>query len=77
LNGLEQSATGTATALGLDFTNLLPTIPMHNHWPSRGRRKTVEQFTVREGVWILGIVGVILMAIMLLFLFGYLNADQH
>jgi hypothetical protein len=77
LNDQEQSATGTATALGLDFTNLLPTILMHNHWPSRGRRKTVEQFTVREGVWILGIVGVILMAITLLFLFGYLNADQH
>jgi hypothetical protein len=43
----------------------------------RGRRKAVEKFTVREGVWILGIVGVILMATMLLFLFGYLNADQH
>ena len=50
---------------------------MHNHWPSRGRRKMVEQFTVREGVWILGIVGVILMGIMWLALFGYLNFDMY
>jgi hypothetical protein len=49
---------------------------MHNHWPSRGRRKAVEQFSVREGSWMLGIVGVILMVIMLLFLFGYLNVDM-
>ena len=65
------------TAPGLDFANLWPTILMHNHWPSRGRRKAVEQFSVREGFWMLGIVGVILMVIMLLFLFGYLNADMH
>ena len=65
------------TALGLDFANLWRTILMHNHWPSRGRRKAVEQFSVREGFWMLGIVGVILMGIMLLFLFGYLNADMH
>jgi hypothetical protein len=49
---------------------------MHNHWPSRGRRKAVEQFSVREGFWVLGIVGVILMGIMLLALFGYLNFDM-
>jgi hypothetical protein len=35
----------------------------------------VDQFTVREGSWMLGIVGVILMGIMLLALFGYLNFD--
>jgi hypothetical protein len=64
------------TALGLDFANLGPTIFMHNHWPSRGRRKAVEQFSVREGFWMLGIVGVVLMGIMLLFLFGYLNVDM-
>jgi hypothetical protein len=37
----------------------------------------VEHFSFREGFWMLGIVGVILMGIMLLFLFGYLNADMH
>jgi hypothetical protein len=64
------------TALGPDLANLWPTILMHNHWPSRGRRKAVEQFSVREGFWMLGIVGVVLMVIMLLFLFGYLNVDM-
>jgi len=64
-------------ALGLGFANLWSTILMHNHWPSRGRRKAVEQFSVREGLWMLGIVGVVLMVIMFLFLFGYLNADMH
>jgi hypothetical protein len=63
------------SAPGLSL-NLWPTILMHNLWPFRGRRKTVEQFTVREGVWILGIVGVILMGMMLLALFGYLNFDM-
>jgi hypothetical protein len=43
----------------------------------RGRRKAVEKFTVRQGVWMLGLVGVILMGLMLLVLFGYLNADMH
>ena len=48
---------------------------MHNHWPTRGRRRVVEQFSPREGFWMLGIVGVLLVGIMLLFLLGYLNAD--
>jgi len=43
----------------------------------RGRRKAVEKFTVRQGLWLLGLVGVILMGLMLLVLFGYLNADMH
>ena len=63
------------TALGLDFANLWPTIPMQNYSPTRGRRKVVETFTIREGFWMLGIVCVIMMGIMLLFLFGYLNVD--
>ena len=66
------------TALVLVFANFWPTILilMHNHWPSRGRRNAVEQFSVREGFWMLGIVGVVLTVIMLLFLFGYLNVDM-
>jgi len=51
-------------------------IIMHNHWPSRGRRKAVEQFSVREGFWILGMVVVIVLVIMLLLLSGYLNVDM-
>jgi hypothetical protein len=50
---------------------------MNNYSPARGRRKVVEKFTIREGLWILGILAVILMGILLLFLFGYLNADMH
>jgi hypothetical protein len=63
------------TALGLGFANPWPII-MHNHWPSRGRRKAVEQFSVREGFWILGMVVVIVLVIMLLLLSGYLNVDM-
>jgi hypothetical protein len=50
---------------------------MNNFSPARVRRKVVERFTTREGLWILGILAVILMGILLLFLFGYLNADLH
>jgi hypothetical protein len=49
---------------------------MHNHWPSRGRKKAVEEFSFREGFWMLGIVMVVLTVIMLMFLFGYLNVDM-
>lgn len=50
---------------------------MHNYSPTKGRRKVVDKFTIREGFWMLGAGGVILMGIMLLFLFAYLNADTH
>ena len=50
---------------------------MNNYSPARGRRKVVEKFTIREGLWILGILAAILMGMLLLFLFGYLNADLH
>lgn len=41
----------------------------------RGRRKAVEKFTSRKGLWMLGIVVAILMGMMSLMLFGYLNAN--
>jgi hypothetical protein len=50
---------------------------MSNYSPARGRRKVVEEFTIREGLWILGILAVILMGILLLLLSGYLDADMH
>jgi hypothetical protein len=51
---------------------------MHNRSPLRGRRKAVERlFRVREGFWMLGIIGIIVMGIMLLLLFGYLDADMN
>ena len=50
---------------------------MNNYSPARGRRRVVEKFTIREGLGILGILAVVLMGIMWLFLYGYLNADMH
>jgi hypothetical protein len=41
----------------------------------RGRRKFAEKFTSRQGLWLLGIVAVIMMAMMLLIVLGYLNVD--
>ena len=52
-------------------------VPMSNYSPARGRRKVVEEFTSREGLWILGILAVILLGILLLLLSGYLDADMH
>jgi hypothetical protein len=52
-------------------------VPMSNYSPlERGRRKYVEKFTSRQGLWLLGIVAVILMGMMLLDLLGYLNVDM-
>jgi hypothetical protein len=50
---------------------------MNNYSPAKGKRKVVEKFRIREGLWILGILAVISMGMLLLFLFGYLNADMH
>ena len=41
----------------------------------RGRRKFAEKFTSRQGLWLLGIVAVIMMAMMLLIVLGYMNVD--
>jgi hypothetical protein len=50
---------------------------MSNYSPlERGRRKYVEKFTSRQGLWLLGIVAVILMGMMFLVLLGYLNVDM-
>jgi hypothetical protein len=42
----------------------------------RGRRKFVEKFTSRQGLWLLGIAAVIFMGMMLLALLGHLNVDM-
>jgi hypothetical protein len=51
--------------------------PMNNCSPTRGRKRVVKKFTVREGLWTLGVPAVILMGILLLFFFGFLNTDMH
>jgi hypothetical protein len=42
----------------------------------RGRRKFVEKFTSRQGLWLLGIAAVMMMGMLLLILLGYLNVDM-
>jgi hypothetical protein len=41
----------------------------------KGRRKAVGEFTNRQGLTMLGIVGTIVVAILLLWIFGYLRLD--
>jgi len=50
---------------------------MHNYSPTKGRRKVVKNFTIHEGLWMLGLIGLIMMGVMLLFFLGYLSADMH
>jgi hypothetical protein len=42
----------------------------------RGRRKVTEEFTNRQGLWILVMVGAILIGTMLLYTLGYLHIDD-
>jgi hypothetical protein len=42
----------------------------------RGRRKFVEKFGSRQGLWLLGIVAAIMIGMMLLILLGYMNVDM-
>jgi hypothetical protein len=50
---------------------------MSNYSPlERGRRRFVEKFTSRQGIWLLGILAVIMMGMMLLILLGYVNVDM-
>jgi hypothetical protein len=43
--------------------------------PGRGRRRVVEKFATRQGLWILGILGVITMGVLMLML-AYMNFDM-
>jgi membrane protein YqaA with SNARE-associated domain len=49
---------------------------MRNYSPGKGRRRAVEKFTNRQGLWILVILGVTMVGILMLILSGYLNADM-
>jgi hypothetical protein len=44
--------------------------------PGRGRRKAVRKFTIRQGLWIVAIVGAVLAGMLMLILFGYVNVDM-
>jgi hypothetical protein len=42
----------------------------------RGRRKAVDKFRFRDGLWILVIITVFLIALLFLMLHGYINIDR-
>jgi hypothetical protein len=44
--------------------------------PGRGRRKEVRKFTTRQGLWIAGLVGVVMAGMLMLILLGYVNVDM-
>jgi hypothetical protein len=48
---------------------------MRKYSPGRGRKKGVKKFTNRKGLWMLGILSVIMIGILLLIL-RYLNVDM-
>jgi uncharacterized integral membrane protein len=48
---------------------------MRNYWRARGSRRAVRQFSRREGLWVVAIVSVALIAMILLF--KYINLDTH
>jgi hypothetical protein len=41
----------------------------------KGRRKVIEQFTNRQGLWILAVLSAFLMGTLLLYILGYLYLD--
>jgi hypothetical protein len=44
--------------------------------PVRGKRKAARKFTIRQGLWIAGIVGVVMAGMLMLILLGYVNVDM-
>ena len=41
----------------------------------RGRRKVVEKFTMRQGLWILTVLGAVAMGTVFLYMLGFLHLD--
>jgi len=48
---------------------------MKNYWRPRGSRRVIRQFTIREGLWIVAIIGAALLGILLLS--QYLHGEVH
>jgi hypothetical protein len=42
----------------------------------RGRRKAVEKFRLRDGLWMLITIALFLIALLFLMLHGYINVDR-
>jgi hypothetical protein len=41
----------------------------------RGRKKAVRKFTIREGLWMAGIIGGAMLGMLFLFLCGFFRVD--
>jgi hypothetical protein len=41
----------------------------------KGRRRIIDGFTNRQGIWILAVLGAFAIAILLLYILGYLRLD--
>lgn len=51
---------------------------MQTYIPGRkGRRKVVDQFKIRNGLWIVAVITAVLVAFLVLGLLGYFNFDVH
>jgi hypothetical protein len=48
---------------------------MKTQSPGRGRRKAVEKFTSRQGLWMLALLILIPITLGLLYVLGYLHLD--
>ena len=48
---------------------------MKGYSPGRGRKKAVAKFTLRQGMWMVGVVTIAMIGVLLLWLLGYLRFD--
>jgi hypothetical protein len=51
-------------------------VPMGKYCYGRGRRRMIEAFTTRHGLWILAVVTALSAATLLLYVLGYLHFND-
>jgi hypothetical protein len=47
----------------------------HTRLGERGRKKAVRKFTIRQGLWMAGMIGAAILGMLLLFLIGFFRLD--
>lgn len=50
-------------------------VPMGKYCYGKGRRKVIEAFSNREGLWILAVVTALSIGTLVLYMIGYLHLD--
>lgn len=48
---------------------------MRSYWPGRGRKKTVEKFTIRNGLWMMALIAAVMIAMLVLWMLGVFRLD--